>query len=446
MRRLLAGLLLAGLATPAAATAATTLYVDAGHGRDSAPGSQARPLRTVNAAWNRIPASRTVGQAYTIVLEPGRWSATQTPNYWQSRWGSASAPVELRAARAGSATLPAVNMFDVRWLRITGVRFRDRFDLFHCERCDHLTIDHSRFDGSQQLLDTVKFNQSSWIFLRHDRITGASQNALQFVAVQHGAVTDSELAQSGDWCAYFKGGSTDLTITGNRAHDCVTGGLLAGQGSGLQFMVPPFFRYEAYRMVIAGNWVWRTHGAGIGVNGGDQIALVNNRLWDTGAASHTVEIDFGLRTCDGHPGDPGRQRCSQYLSQGAWGTTRVDDGSNQVRIPNRDIVVAGNVIANPRRQGDELLDIAAPFGGPDQAGSGLSTVRTDDGLRIYDNLFAVGRGLPDGTDSCQAADCRALRSQNTVTGPANQFRHPARGDLTLRRSWRPAQIPTFAAS
>jgi len=296
----------------------------------------------VTAAWNRIPASRTLGQAYTIVLEPGRWSATQTPNYWQSRWGSASAPVELRAARAGSATLPAVNMFDVRWLRITGVRFRDRFDLFHCERCDHLTIDHSRFDGSQQLLDTVKFNQSTWIFLRHDRITGASQNALQFVAVQHGAVTDSELAQSGDWCAYFKGGSTDLTITGNRAHDCGTGGLLAGQGSGLQFMVAPFFRYEAYRMVIAGNWVWRTHGAGIGVNGGDQIALVNNCLWDTGAASHTVEIDFSLRTCDGHPGDPGRERCAQYLSQGAWGTTRVDHGSNQVRIPNRDIVVAGN--------------------------------------------------------------------------------------------------------
>jgi hypothetical protein len=420
-----------------------TIYVDVARGNDHGPGTNARPLRTVTAAWNRIPQSRTLKRPYTIVLEPGRWGATETPNYWQLRWGTQRAEVTLRAASPGTATLPAVNMFDVRWLLIDDVRFSDQFDLFHCEQCAHMLIEHSSFDGSQQLLDTVKFNQSTWVFLRHDRITGASQNPLQFVAVQHGAVTDNELADGGDWCAYFKGGSADLLIARNRVHDCATGGLLAGQGTGLQFMVPPYFRYEAYRIVIAQNWVWRTQGAGIGVNGGLQAALVDNRLWATGSASHPVEIDYGLRSCDGHPGDAGRQLCGRYLAQGAWGTTRVDNGSNEVRIPNLDVTVAGNVIANPRVQGDELLDIAAPFSGPDQAGSGLGAVRADEGLRVFDNLFAVGRGLPNGTDNCQVSDCRRLRRVNTVTAPSDPFVNPAIGDLALRRGWRGVPVPGY---
>jgi hypothetical protein len=431
------------LGEPSPQAGGTTIYVSAVRGSDRAPATRARPLRTVTAAWARVPTSRTLERPYTIVLLPGRWTAAQTPNYWQSRWGTSRAPVILRAERRGSATLPAVNMFDVRWLVVDGVRFNDRFDLFHCERCQHVLIERSRFDGSQQLLDTVKFNQSSWAFLRGDRISGASMNPLQFVAVQHGAVTGNELAHGGDWCAYVKGGSADLLIAHNRVHDCGTGGLLAGQGSGLQFMVPPFDQYEAYGIVITDNWIWRTEGAGVGVNGAANVAIVNNRLWKTGARSHTVELDYGLRTCDGQPQDPGRKLCQRYLDQGAWGTTRIDDGTNQVRIPNLNVTVAGNVIANPRQQGDELLDIPAQFSGQSQSGSGLGPVRADRGLQIYHNLFAVGSGLPNGTDNCSARDCAVLRLRNTVTGPSNPFRGPAYGDLTLTRHWTPATLHTF---
>jgi hypothetical protein len=422
-------------ASPARVISPVSLYVDAAHGHDYWPGTRARPLRTVTAAWNRIPAAQPLRRPYTIVLMPGRWSATQTPNYWELRFGTAAAPIVIRAAHSGTATLPAVNMFKTSWLTVEGVRFADQFDLFHCEQCRHIVLEHSRFDGSEALLDTVKFNQSTWIYLRGDVIHGASENPLQFVAVQHGAVTGSDIYGGGDWCAYFKGGSADLVIEADRVHDCVTGGLLAGQGTGLQFMVAPFDHYEADGVVMAENWIWRIDGAGLGVNGGADVALLDNRLWDTGRASHTVEVDYGLRTCDGQPGDPGRGLCARYLKRGAWGTTRVDNGSNQVRIPDRNVVVAGNVIANPRRQGDELIDLPGPFGGRWQAGSGLGTVRTDTGLQIYGNLFAVGRSLPSGIAGCRALGCRSFRVRNTVTGPSDPFAHPARGDLRLRRGW-----------
>ncbi len=431
---------------PGVVAGGVTIYVDAAHGRDSWPGTSARPLQTVTAAWNRIPQSRTLRVPYTIVLRPGRWGRLQTPNYWEQRWGTAAAPVILRAAEPGTAVLPDVNMFDVRWLIVDGVRFSDQFDLFHCEQCRHVLLEDSRFDGSQALLDTVKFNQSTWIFLHDDVIHGASENPLQFVAVQHGDVTGNDIYGAGDWCAYFKGGSADLLIADNRVHDCVTGGLLAGQGTGLQFMVPPFDRYEAYGIVIAGNWIWHTRGAGIGVNGGADIALVDNRLWDTGSTSHTVEIDYGLRSCDGKPGDPGRGYCRRYLDEGAWGTTRVDNGSNEVRIPDLNVTVAGNVIANPRVQGDELVDLPGPFAGASQDGSGLGTVRTDTGLQIYDNEFAVGRSLPDGTAGCRASDCTAFRSRNLVTGPADPFIDATRGNLTLTHAWPAVAVPSPSSS
>lgn len=101
------------------------------------------------------------------------------------------------------------------------------------------------------------------------------------------------------------------------------------------------------------------------------------------------------------------------------------------------------MIANPRVQGDELIDLPGPFNGPSQDGSGLGTVRTDSGLRIYHNLFAVGPELPNGTDSCNVPDCAALRSRNTVTAPADPFRRATRGDLTLTRAWMPVAVPLF---
>jgi hypothetical protein len=141
-------------------------------------------------------------------------------------------------------------------------------------------------------------------------------------------------------------------------------------------------------------------------------------------------VGYGSRSCDGQPGDDGRELCAANLDLGGWGTTRVDDGTNYVRIPNRHVWVLGNVIDNPRRQGDQLFSIAGPFSGPEQDGSGLGDVRSDDDLHITGNLIA-GRGLPAGTDDCVAEDCAAIGSRNTLDARPGLFRAPLRGDLRL---------------
>ncbi len=449
---LLAAALLGAAGPPAAASTpqaptltprgARMLWVDATRGSDRAAGTRSRPLRTVRAAWERIPADGTLRRPVVITLRPGRWTAAQTPTYWERRHGSAQAPIVIRAERRGTATLPAVNMFDVRWLAIDGVRFADRFDLFHCERCAHVLLSGNRLDGSRRLHENVKVNQSQWVYLQGNRIRGADDNAVDFVAVQHGAVTGNDISGAGDWCAYAKGGSAHLRITGNRIHDCGTGGFTAGQGTGLQFMTAPFLRYEAYGIVVSGNSVWDTQGAAFGVNGGLNVAIVNNRAWDVGRRSHLIEVVFGLRSCDGRPGDEGRTRCQANLDAGGWGTTRVDDGDNAVRIPDRNVTIAGNVFGGPAGRNGQLLSIARPFSGAAQDGSGLGTVRADDGLQVHDNRFAVGTGFEDGTDGCAAPDCRRLRAVNTVTAAQNPFTATS-GALRLRTPWPAAQAPAF---
>ncbi|HEX8067762.1 MAG TPA: right-handed parallel beta-helix repeat-containing protein [Thermoleophilaceae bacterium] len=412
---------------------ALTIVVDARRGRDSSPGTSRRPLRTVAAAWARIPQARPLDRAVRVLVRPGRYTARSLPNYWESRWGTRAAPISIVAARRGTVRFGAVNLYDLRWVAFSGIAFGDRFDLFHCEACQHVLLTRSRLVGSPtELHENVKVNQSTDVAITHSTISGAGDNTIDFVAVQNARIADNTIERAGDWCAYAKGGSANVLVARNRIRRCGVGGFTAGQGTGLQFMVPPFVRYEAEAVDVLDNRISDVEGAGVGVNGGHDVVIARNRMWNVGSRSHWVEVGYGGRSCDGQPGDEGRERCQQNLDAGGWGTTRVDDGTNYVRIPNRSVWIAGNVIDNPRRQGDQLFSVAGPFDDPEaQAGSGLGPVRADDDLHVAGNLIA-GRGLPAGVDECEAEDCRELAARNSLSAAPGLFVAPERGDLRLR--------------
>ena len=465
MKRILAALAVV-LALPAPALADTdqvpalttkgarTLVVDIRHGSNSNPGTARRPLRTVAAAWQRIPQAQELGRAVRVLVRPGRYAGRALPNYWESRWGTARAPVVVTAARRGTVSFGSVNLYDLRWVAFSGIDFKDRFDLFHCELCQHVLLTRSTLVGSPtQLHENVKVNQSQHIAITGNLISGADDNAIDFVAVQHARVVGNTIERANDWCEYAKGGSADVLVARNRIRHCGTGGFTAGQGTGFQFMTAPFIRYEAYGIEVLDNRISDTAGAGIGVNGGYNVVIARNRMWNVGARSHWIEIGFGSRSCDGQPGDDGRERCGANLDAGGWGTTRVDDGTNYVRIPNRHVWVLGNVIDNPRAQGDQLFNIADPFSGPAQDGSGLGEVRADDDLHIAGNLIA-GRGLPTGADGCAAEDCGALAQRNDLSARPGLYSGAAQrqpepegrpGFSRRRRCCRSSTGPTRAA-
>ena len=309
--------------------------------------------------------------------------------------------------------------------------------MVHCEACDHLLLRGVRVRGGPEAHEAIKVNQSQHVYVEDSDVSGAGDNAIDFVAVQYGHIIDSRIHDAGDWCAYAKGGSASIRVARNEIHHCGTGGFTAGQGTGFQFMTSPWLHYEAYEIRVHDNVIHHTEGAGLGVNGAYNVLLAHNTLYRVGTRSHALEFVFGARSCDGQPGDQGRERCAEHLASGGWGTTVVDDGDNYVRIPNRNVLVYNNLVYNPSGQGspDQQLSIHGPFEQPDVV---PALPRTDDGLAIRGNLiWNGGSGLPLGIED-ETAGCRPanptcneaqLRSDNAFDAAEPLLVTPEAGDF-----------------
>ena len=191
-------------------------------------------------------------------------------------------------------------------------------------------------------------------------MSGAGDNAIDFVAVQYGHIVDSRIHDAGDWCAYAKGGSASIRVARNEIHDCGTGGFTAGQGTGFQFMTSPWLHYEAYEIRVHDNVDPPTPRA----RGSASTAATTSCSRTTrstgsargrtrsssSSARAAATADRATRAASGAP---------QHLAAGGWGTTVVDDGDNSVRIPNRNVLVYNNLVYNPSGQGEPgpaLLD------------------------------------------------------------------------------------------
>lgn len=371
----------------------TAVYVDPINGDDTNDGATAQTaLRTITAAWNRIPMGVELTTGYHLQLLPGEYPEAVIPVYWESRYGSYEHPVIIEGDATTVLTAP-INLFDSRYLYFLGFTLSPGVDAFHCERCDHVLLRDLTITGADpetyQSQETVKFNQSTHIYIENSAMSGAWDNALDFVAVQHGHVVGNRIYNAGDWCAYAKGGSAYITYEVNTIFDCGTGGFSAGQGTGFQFMVPPYAQYEAYYIRFINNIVHDTDGAGVGVQGGFNILIAYNTFRNIGARSHLLEVVFGSRSCDGQPGDDGRERCDAYAAQGGWGNSVVADGENYVRIPNRHVYIYNNVFYNPNQASQyQHFTIFQPYSGASQIGSNVPVpTRADDDLRIVGNVI-----------------------------------------------------------
>jgi Right handed beta helix region len=234
MRRLLLAAFAATALTcvsAAPAGAATRLWVDPVAGSDRAKGTQRKaPLRTLTAAWNRAH-----GPARITILR-GTLSPGAVPSYFEDKTG-------IRIDGRRRVRLPALNLFNVRGVTLAGVTVRGDV---HCERCDGFTLRRVTIRGrrgSELVQEALKVNQSSRVLVEDSDISGASDNAVDLVAVDHAVLRRNRIHDAGDWCAYAKGGSAYVDVTANRIYDCGTGGFTAGQGTGFQFMVSPWLHY-----------------------------------------------------------------------------------------------------------------------------------------------------------------------------------------------------------
>lgn len=204
---------------PAAAAAATIdIHVDPSTGNDAGAGTLAAPIRTIAEAWRRVPSGAPLASPVTIWLAPGEYPAGAMPNYWEDRHGTAAAGITIRNSGASRTPLLRgdLNLFNIDYLRLQGLRIAPGGDAVHCERCGNVTIADSELDGRNGAVraahETYKANQSHDLTVVDSYIHGTYENAIDFVAVQRATIERNILAEADDWCAYVKGGSTQITV------------------------------------------------------------------------------------------------------------------------------------------------------------------------------------------------------------------------------------------
>ena len=422
----------------------TEVFVDPERGSDARSGTtRASALRTVSEAWNRIPSSQALSRGFRINLLPGVYGddAGETPSYWELKRGTQVAPIILRAVDGqGTVTFTTdINMANVSYFYLINVTIIRGGDTFHCERCDHILLrgnsligaPYGRSNGSVAH-ETVKFNQSQYVYIENNLIRGAEDNAIDWVAVQYGHIVANSISDSQGWCSYVKGGSAYIRIEGNEFFDCFEGGVTAGQGTGLEYMTGPWLRYEAYDVKILNNIIHDVSGAALGVNGGYNVLLAHNTAYRIGSRSHLVEVVFGLRSCDENS-----VACSSRVTAGAWGPSSVGEGTEQP-IGNKGVKILNNILYNPAgfSAGDQHFAIYAPR--EPTAGGIPSPQRTDIDLEIKGNLIWSGGGsqplgIEGGGQGCAPSNTMCnenqLRADNVVNRIEPDMRAPAEGDF-----------------
>jgi hypothetical protein len=414
------------------------IWVDFTRGNDTFSGqSRDKALKTLTAAWELIPSGTPLKTGYRIMLAAGSYPEDAIPEYLENRQGSAQYPVIFQSADGrGKVILKGdLNVYNVRYFYLLDLNIipDPAGEAFHCEKCDHLLLRGMNLSGgNREAQETIKINQSKYVYIENNEVSGSYNVVIDFVAVQYGHITGNRVHNAEDWCIYTKGGSASILIEANEVFDCGTGGISAGQGSGLEYLESPWLHYEAYDLKIVNNIVHDTEGAGLGVNGGYNVLVAHNTLYQVGKRSHLIEVVYGLRSCDGDTAG-----CEERLKAGGWGT--LEQGGDGESIPNQNVYIYNNVVYNP--DGFQSQDQHFAIYGPRQAspGSNLSSpVRTDVNLQIKGNVIWNGParhplGIEDGDQGCQptnsACNAEQLRRDNTINTLKPELANPAKGDF-----------------
>jgi hypothetical protein len=456
------------------------LWINPVSGSDSNSGlSQGAPLKTLTAAWNKIPATLTT-TGYRLNLLPGIYPCEpgepdNCQNNFGNRAGTYQFPIILSAyGGPGTVTLRGgLDLANLSYLYLINLTLAGGTplptnssgnNLLHLAAVDHILLRGLRLagpacatDACNNLQEVLKVNQAQYLYVENSTIGGAWHTSVDYFAVQYGHFFNNNLHTAGQWCMYIKGGTSYLRIEGNELHNCQLG-FSAGQSANFPMMRVPWLHYEAYDIKFVNNLLRDLPGVGLSVAGGYNILFAYNTLYRVGISSSigyplfsAVRGERGCNATDELPNPV--SRCQNYISQGGWGPNFLTD--NLEVIPNRNVYVYNNLFYNPAPARTQYthLDIREPLARPAGFQGMPNPIKADTNLAIRGNVIWNGdNSTPlgiEGSLACPATNptCNEaqLKADNTLNSVEPTLANPALGNFRPIGGWTTTTyaIPNF---
>lgn len=445
------------------------LWLDPINGDDNRDGAtRATALRSLTATWRRIPANqRLTTNGYRINVTPGALPCERgCANTYGSRLGTYEHPIIIRAADGpGTVTIQGgLNIYSVSYLYLIDLHllaggangaFADA--VLHLEQTDYVLLRNVTLRGINraETKETLKANQCRHLYIEDCDISGASNAAVDLVAVAYGHIVRNRMHDVGRWACYLKSGAAYFRIEANEIYDAWHG-FAAGEGADLQYMQAPWLHYDAYDIKFINNVLHDIRGRGITVWGGYNILLAHNTLYRVSydqadrRAWGLVVIGSATRVCNGTTAD-----CERWTEAGAWGPNLPGYDHWSQAIPNRNVYVYNNVFYNPapyQTYYSHFVVYAAPRR-PANYPHLPENIATDQNLQIRGNVVWNGPkehllGVEAAHFGCRpdnpTCNERQLWAENAINIVEPQLVNPAAGDFRLKANAALFDVQTFA--
>jgi hypothetical protein len=445
------------------------IYLDPANGNDANDGSsRTAGVKTLKAAWEKIPSDTQLSTGYRVNILPGVVSCpSYCNNYLALKRGTSQFPIIMTAADGrGTATIQGgLNVYKMSYLYLMDLNIEAGAgvgtfanNVLHFEQVDHLLMRGLKVTGLNpgEFQEVVKANQCQDIYLEDSDISGCGSTGVDFFAVQRGHIVKNRIHKAGTWGMYLKGGSAYFRIEANEIYDSQFG-FGAGEGSNLSYLVPPYFHYEVYDIKFVNNVIHDIPGTGIAVAGGYNVLLAHNTLYKVAHSQAPtygiLTLTYGIRICNDTTGGT----CKQMTDHGAWGASVPQDASVSYVIPNRNVYIYNNIIYNPAPLQTTYghLVVYGPKAKPPAFLNMPETLSTDQNLQIKGNLIwngpadqQLGVELPDRGCQLSNPTCNAgqLQADNRLNTIEPKLVNPENGDFHLAQDLaNPAlAIPDFS--
>jgi VCBS repeat-containing protein len=271
-------------------------------GSDSGTGSEASPLKTIQAAVNKATAGTAIMVAEGVYDEnvklPNEALGTPDNPIWlMSADGPQAAKIVAVDQTVGTIYGYGTDNYVISGFEIQGgfrgIQFSQEGRDFTNMVSNVLVINNVIHDTKE---DGIKIGQADNAYVIGNTVFNVVEEGIDFLAVNNGVIAYNDVSNAKSTAAgiFAKGGSTGVLIQNNYVHDIPFGdGICIGGQTATEYFRPGYAAYEAKNVIVVDNYVEDVARRPVNVKGALDSKILDNYLVGNSGYYAAIAIQMG---------------------------------------------------------------------------------------------------------------------------------------------------------